>query len=442
MIAVAVLAAGVLIRTSNDEPKRVRNGPFAAERESAATTSPPEVAPAQPVSPPPPAPPSSGLVRSLERLVAQAPAGCLVVASGDNVVYEVNPDAALHPASVVKVLTAIAAVDVLGEAARFRTEVLSSSPVQDGVVVGDLVLVGGGDPTLGTRAWAAQRPRPPSPITLLDDLTDRVVASGVRQVKGRVMGREDRYDRRRYASATPQRLIRDGEIGPVAALTVNDGFRIWGHPGVPFDDPVAGAAEVFTELLRERGVVVEGGSAGEGSAPRHAVSSIESATVGEITAGMIRDSDNETAELLVKAMGHRRGAGTTGAGIAAVVGALRKRGLPVDGLVYADGSGLSSTNRVTCRLLVAALQTEVAALSNGLPVAAATGTLASRFRTSPAAGRLRAKTGSLDGVAALAGFAESPAGTLRFAWVANGIPDARTGRRLQDLVGEALVSGS
>src|SRR3546814_12354737 len=88
----------------------------------------------------------------------------------------------------------------------------------------------------------------------LDVLADRVVAAGVRRVEGRVVGDESRYDAERYVDTWPDRLIADGEVGPLSALTVNDGFLIWGHPGVPFDDPPTDAAVVFAELLAARGV--------------------------------------------------------------------------------------------------------------------------------------------------------------------------------------------
>src|SRR3546814_18316135 len=83
----------------------------------------------------------------------------------------------------------------------------------------------------------------------LDVLADRVVAAGVRRVEGRVVGDERRYDAERYVDTWPDRLIADGEVGPLSALTDNDGFLIWGHPGVRFDDLHTQAVVGFATLL-------------------------------------------------------------------------------------------------------------------------------------------------------------------------------------------------
>lgn len=136
---------------------------------------------------------------------------------------------------------------------------------------------------------------------------------------------------------------------------------------------------------------------------------------------MLRDSDNEAARSLFGELDD-------------VVGTLADRGLPVDGAVVADGTGHDRANRVTCRLLVAVLDRGGPELAAALPVAGRSGTLADRFVGTPVAGRLRAKTGSIRGVAALAGFA----GRLTFAYVVNGV-DAGTGAELQDELGHLLA---
>ena len=113
---------------------------------------------------------------------------------------------------------------------------------------------------------------------------------------------------------------------------------------------------------------------------------------------MLATSDNNTAELLVKEMGlARAGTGTREAGLGVMTSALDELGLPMVGVVAADGSGLSNDNRVTCQLLVALLSdhTPTDALGAGLPVAGVSGTMADIFTDSPLAGKLAAKTGTL-----------------------------------------------
>lgn len=368
-----------------------------------------------------------------------------MVGSGERILYEANPDAEVAPASVTKLLTAAGALEGLGKETRLTTSVRAAAAPLDGIVAGGLWLVGGGDPVLGTDAWA-RRTGSQSPLyTSLDALADRVVAAGVRRVEAGVVGDESRYDRDRYVDTWPARLIADGEAGPLSALTVNDGFRVWGHPGVPFTDPPTDAAALFTELLVVRGVTVGAGptrAAAGAPAGGLELAGIQSPPVGELVRAMLWDSDNGTAELLVKELGLRsHGEGSTAAGVRALRALLAVGRIPLQGVVIADGSGLSDAARLTCRSLTTLLAARSADLSDRLPVSGRDGTLARRFVNSPAAERLRAKTGSLDGVAALAGYADDTAGaTLSFSYIINGLPQGASGRELQDAVAAALVA--
>ena len=377
------------------------------------------------------------LSAAMQEMWARVPFGCLTVMDGERMVFEVNADLPATPASVVKILTAIAALDALGPEHRFTTEVRATPP-EDGVVTGDLWLVGGGDALLGTDAWASTTDR--ALHTSLDALADRVVAAGVRVVEGGVVGDDSRYDRARTVTSWPQRLVADGESGPLSALLVNDGFRAWGHPGVPFADPAGGAAAVFAELLRNRGVDVRGQAASGVAADSAVIAAVDSAPLDGIVAAMLRDSDNETAELLFKELGRISGeGGSTAAGEAFVRGRLTSLGLPMNDSRVADGSGMSDDDRVTCRLLTAALSLRGAVIADGLAVAGRSGTLRTRFRGTELEGRLRAKTGSLDGVSGLAGFLDTEDGRrLTFALLVNGLPITNSGRSIQDEFALAL----
>ncbi|MDP1795027.1 MAG: D-alanyl-D-alanine carboxypeptidase/D-alanyl-D-alanine-endopeptidase [Acidimicrobiales bacterium] len=355
--------------------------------------------------------------------------------------FDAGPDLSLVGASITKLFTASAALRVLGPDARFRTTVRADPPV-DGVLTGDLWLVGGGDPVLGTNAWAASLPAAARVHTSLETLADRVVAAGVRRVAGRIIGDESRYDANRLVPSMPARLIADGEIGPLSALSVNDGFRVSGHPGVPFTDPPADAAAVFARLLSERGVTAGGSGAGEAFNGPAELAAVDSPPIGELVHAMLRDSDNGTAELLVKELGVRRfGSGSTSAGARAMGDTARSARVRLRGLALADGSGLGDANRVTCEALTSLLVHDSGLLATRLPVAAVDGTLRNRFKFAP--GAIRGKTGSLDGVAALAGYAQAPdGGTIQFAYVVNGLANASSGRALQDQVAAAVVSAT
>lgn len=371
---------------------------------------------------------------------------CLMVQQDDRTLFELRPADALVPASNLKLVTALAALEELGAASTLTTEVRAAAPVAGGVVDGALYLVGGGDPLLATADYAATLPNHPQPVTALERLADAVRDAGVREVRGGVVGDETRYDTQRYHPAWRASYISDHEAGPQSALTVNDGFAVYtGGTKRAAVAPAANAAAVFTSLLRARGIVV--GEPGEGRAPDGAavVAALPSLPMSEIVAQMLRESDNLTAELLLKELGRRRaGDGATTAGVSVVRSVLEREGLADDDLDAVDGSGLARSDKATCRLLLGTLVDDDsrAVIEAGLPVAARSGTLAKRFSGHPGAGLVRAKTGSLDHITGLSGWATPTRGSdLAFALLANDLPDRMaSGRALQEAVSAALVA--
>ena len=389
-----------------------------------------------------------GLLSNLDSVWSQTrrpSTSCLMVLSGGHVLFERNPDVAVTPASTMKLLTATAIVRELGLGERLHTRVLTAAPVTDGIVDGDIFLVGGGDPVLGTVDWAAHFERQPRLFTPIELLADRI-AAGVREIRGRIVGDDGRYDRERYVPSWPRRYLDDNETGPLSALTVNDGFATWDGPDpqdIPWDDPPRDGAAMLTTLLRARGVTVAHDAVAGSAVPNaRELAAVDSPTIRELVTAMLQDSDNGTAELLVKELGLRRtGVGSSEAGTRVVMGSLARALLPLQGTVIHDGSGLDHGDRITCRLLAAILDRadRSGPIAHGLPVAAETGTLSKRFLATPVAGHLRAKTGSITGVAALAGYADGMQGVLTFVQVLNGIGTYADARRVQDSLGAALV---
>jgi D-alanyl-D-alanine carboxypeptidase/D-alanyl-D-alanine-endopeptidase (penicillin-binding protein 4) len=159
---------------------------------------------------------------------------------------------------------------------------------------------------------------------------------------------------------------------------------------------------------------------------------------------MLRESDNTAAELLVKELGVVKGhEGSTPAGTRAVTEVLTDAELPTAGLRLGDGSGLEVTNQSSCAVLAAALRVPDRGggpqLSPLLAVAGRSGTLSLRLAGTPLEGKLRAKTGSLDGVSGLAGYLDGRR-ALSFAFLANGRLSDSAGRLLQDRL-VALLAG-
>jgi D-alanyl-D-alanine carboxypeptidase/D-alanyl-D-alanine-endopeptidase (penicillin-binding protein 4) len=387
------------------------------------------------------------LGQRLDNVLAGRAQSCLAVDdSRGPTVYRQRPDLSLLPASNLKLLTATAVLARIPESERLQTEARAVRPPVGGVVNGDLWVVGAGDPLLATADFSAQAgyQHQPRPRTALEDLADTLVAAGVRQVQGRILGDETRYDTQRVVPTWSPSYLTNGEVGPMSALTVNDNFSQWTPREIPAPSPAANASSVLARLLVAHGVQV--GGTGEGAAPPTAttvVGAVDSAPIADLVGVVLTQSDNLGAELLTKELGRRfAGAGTTAAGLGVTRSALQDMHLPLEGVAMVDGSGLDRSDRLTCDALQATLAHggENGELGRILPVAGRNGTLARRFIGTPAAGRIRAKTGSLKGVNALSGWASTSDGrSLQFALVANDLPNEATGTSLEDRVVSALA---
>lgn len=296
-------------------------------------------------------------------------------------VYARNAAAALLPASNEKLALTYAALVALGPSFRLRTEVLGDGRLRDGVVwVGDLILKGYGDPTLDAAGLAA----------LAHDLR----ASGIRRVTGRLIADESYFDERRGGPGWKPWFL-TGESRPLSALGPDGAER---------------TAAAFRLALKRAGVRVQGSTrllraGGWPLAVRY------SPPLEEILRRMDVDSDNYLAEMVLKNLGAvvaRQG--TTGAGALVMRAILAERKVPLAGVRFADGSGLSSLDRLTPKALVTILQRIWAdrdlrpVVLRILPVAGRDGTLRDRMRSAPARGNVRAKTGTLDNASALSGF--------------------------------------
>ena len=348
------------------------------------------------------------------------------------------------PASNQKLVTGAVALEVLGPDQRFATAVVAPA-VSGGVVTGDLTLVGGGDPLLATQPyldWLAKAGKEvPQPHTSFEALADAIVAAGVTSISGSVVGDESRYDAVRRVPTWPDGYRPSLEGGPLSALLVNDGFTSF-VPVASAADPAQHAAAVLTELLQARGVSV-GGAPRSGAVPAGAteVARIESVPMTEVVGELLTTSDNNTGELLLKEMGLARGGvGSTAAGAEVVRQTLAAWGVPTEGVVVADGSGLDRGNRATCRELVAVLEQGGAAVRAGLAVAGETGTLSDAFTNNPVRGKLRGKTGTLTGVKSLAGFLDVPDHELEFALVLNVANADAAARPLWEQLGTAFAT--
>lgn len=374
---------------------------------------------------------------------------CAIVEIDGRVIFRRNTDAVLSPASTIKLATALAAIDVLGADTTLSTRFVATGPIKNGVLDGDLWVVGGGDPLLTTRGYTTTFDDPDQVLSDFGQLADAVRGYGIKRITGSIIGDDSRYDSVRWVSSWPQRYQVGGTVSPLSALVVNDGNT--GYTETPdtsttvrkAGDPPLLFAQTLRTVLSQRGIEVNG-EASTGVAPSDAreLGSVESMTVSELAAEMLTYSDNTTAELLTKEMGlAASGTGTTAAGVTAIRDSLQRQGFDLTGLVMKDGSGLDTGDRATCPLLLALLErvAERDDLTDSLPVGGKTGTLRKRMLGTPSMNRVRAKTGTLSGVNSLVGFADTTQGaTLRFAFMHTGMDGRTTG--VADGFGDRLVA--
>ncbi len=331
------------------------------------------------------------------------------------------------PASVEKLLTSATALERGGPQTRIETGVAMTGTLADGVLTGDLFIRGHGDPSLG--------------YTALGRLAGAVRKAGVTEVTGRVYGDESYLDSRRGGPSSG--YATSYYVGPLSALAFNEGLM--SPYGLGFQtDPPRFVATRFAAELKSAGVTVDGG-AKAGTAPAGAtlLASVSSPPLSALLAHMNTVSDNYYAEMLIKVIGAAYGhAGTTARG-AAVIGDLTRQMGFTSRVV--DGSGLSYGNAISPAAIGTLLLSSLKkpwfdTLYRSLPVAGASGTLKKRMRGTAAAGRCRAKTGTLISVSSLAGYCRSRGGhRIAFAILMNRV-NVTSAHQAQDRIAAALAA--
>lgn len=368
---------------------------------------------------------------------------CLAVNVNDVPLVTRNTDVQVIPASNVKVITAAVALDVLGAGATFTTTVVGPAPV-NGVVEGDVYLVGGGDPVLSENWYTQQadgRKRPPFNATDVNALADALQAAGVTSITGSVIGDGSRYDDERFPPGWSDDIRASADGTPVGALVINDSTtQTSGHSS----EPTASAAKTFVSLLDDRGISV-GGGADTGTAPTglSVLGSVTSASLVDILNEMLATSDNLTAEMLVKEIGYIAGVGgTRTGGLQIIAERLATWGMPMAGVAFTDGSGLSRDNQMTCSLLAGVLARGSATdpVGAGLARGGQNGsTLADSFQQDGLVDVLQGKTGTLSSVKSLSGYYLAGADEITFVLILNG-DTASDFQARWDQLGAALLS--
>ena len=433
--------------------------------------------------------------------------GVMVVSltKGDTL-FGFNSDEPLLPASTMKLYTSAFALESFGPAHQFRTDVLRDGAVLvDGTVQGNLILKGAGDPSLVPRylTWNAG-------VQPMDALAQQVVLAGIKHVNGDIVGDASAFERQRVPAGWRTRYLQASYAARVSALSFNENlahitvrpsirgavvgfgqrvsglglrstvtvrpnskgasvrvwqdtlteqFRVSGWIGaqsrsrsyqVIVEQPERYVAAAFRAALEARGIKVDGTvRAGEAPTTSQRVTSWASPPLAQLVAQMNGESNNHFAELLFRNAARSSG----GVGSAFVANeSLRtfltdRVGASREAVYAADGSGLSTLDRVTARSMVQLLGYTAAApwgdvLQSSLPVAGRTETLRGRMRRTPAQGNLHAKTGTTNEVTSLGGYVRARNGEeLAFAFIYNGRELWRA-RAAIDAMGVTLASFS
>jgi D-alanyl-D-alanine carboxypeptidase/D-alanyl-D-alanine-endopeptidase (penicillin-binding protein 4) len=389
--------------------------------------------------------------------------------SSGEVLFERDADLTMIPASNMKLVTGACALSMLGPDYRFSTDLLSDGVVGGSTIRGDLYVRGGGDPSLVSeelwklvedlRAYGIDRIEGDVVLdaSRFDSiaLASREAADGDRAYHARIGALSLNFNavavhvRPGERAGDPVVAVLSPDVGFVAlenggvtgsarsrsSLTVRRAYeggrnvvRVSGRlpAGSPpaavyrnLEDPLGHFGAALARFLEAAGIVIEGAVVA-GRTPPAAVALVrhESKPLSLIVRDLGKFSNNFVAEMLVKELGAYGSGppGTTAAGVRALERFLASVGADSGGYRVVDGSGLSRSNRLSARTIARVVRRGLAdfgtsyELAASLSVSGIDGTLEDRMGYPGLAGRVRAKTGLLDGVTAISGILETASG--------------------------------
>lgn len=387
--------------------------------------------------------------------------GIVQDAATGQVLFDRAADKARVPASNMKLLTAGAALRVLGPDRRFSTRAVA------GPTPGSVVLTGGGDVLLGAGESDPGAVLGRAGLATLAQATVRALQDGTAGT-GKSTGTvsvlldDSLFSGPPLSQAWSPEDVAAGEMAPLYPLALNSArFDPAKTTGPRPQDAAMTAAEAFAARLSEAGAAaglsvapgvtrVRPGTSPD-STQAKVLAEVQSATVGEQVDLMLQTSDNYLAEVMGRMTA--LGAGRAGSGddaVAAVLQQVKDMGVPTDELRAADVSGLALANRVSARQLTDVVRamtsgadTRLRAALAGFPVAGLTGTLGDRYTeaaSAAGAGLVRAKTGTLNTVIALSGYVVDADGRLLvFSFVGNGLTPGAANKAALDRSASVLA---
>ncbi len=370
--------------------------------------------------------------------------------TGDTL-YSRNAGKLFMPASNQKVLTSTVALAQLGPDYRYHTVIGTTGTLRNGVLDGDLIVIGRGDPSLSDRLRGSAEN---AMLAIVDSLS----AKGVRQITGALRPGGDAFPDNIYAygwelddatsSATPtdELLFNEGMVHAARHTAHGDTVEVTGT-----DNPTRAYLAALDTALRARGIVAARGvndSIVALTQPIDTIYTFDSPPLREILKALLKPSQNQIAEILLKTLGlEKTGVGIADSGAVVIGRQLRAWGVDTTGFVVYDGSGLTRHDLVSPETMVKILtaiqrDTAFSAFYDALPIAGVDGTISSRMRGTPAQNNMHAKTGTIEFVRSLSGYVTTADGDrLVFSFLANHFTTRVSEiTRVQDAVGSLLAS--
>jgi D-alanyl-D-alanine carboxypeptidase/D-alanyl-D-alanine-endopeptidase (penicillin-binding protein 4) len=382
--------------------------------------------------------------------------GVLIVnpRTGDTL-YSQNAGKLFMPASNMKIITSAAALTLLGPDYTYKTTFLTDGPVQDSLLDGDLIVIGRGDPTISDNMRGVA-------TTVMDALADSIRAHGISQIAGRLVRVGNAFpdsihgygwewdDLGEYYAAGVDELIFNEGMAPTTLRPPPDTVRDSAYSG-PAKDPATAYLNAMNDALIRKGITLDAGvldSILPTPFKMDTLFTFVSLPMRRILPALLKPSQNQIAEILLKTIGLERGGMGTADSARKIVGQLLLAwGVQPDGFVIRDGSGLSRHDLLTPETLVRVLDriqrdTAFAVFYNALPIAGIDGTLKDRMKGTPAEGNVHAKTGSISNARTLSGYVTSADGErLIFSIMAsNWTGPTSTVTSVADQIGAALAA--
>jgi D-alanyl-D-alanine carboxypeptidase/D-alanyl-D-alanine-endopeptidase (penicillin-binding protein 4) len=408
-----------------------------------------------------PASPRSELRHEIDSLTSQpefrnAQWGVLIVnpRTGDTL-YSKNAGKLFMPASNMKIITSAAALTLLGPDYRYRTTFLTDGEVRDSLLDGNLLVIGRGDPTVSDRMRGTA-------TTVMDALADSLRAHRIRQISGSLARVGNAFpdsiygygwewdDLGEYYGAGVDELIFNEGMAPTTLRAPPDTVRDSLYSG-PAKNPAKAYLDALHDALVRKSIRMDG-SVRDSILPTpfkmDTLFVLVSPPLREILPALMKPSQNQIAEILLRTIGLERGGLGTADSARKIVGQqLLAWGVQPDGFVIRDGSGLSDQDLLTPETIVRVLDriqrdTAFATYYNSMPIAGVDGTIDTRMKGTPAEGNVHAKTGTLAKARSLSGYVTSADGErLIFSILANNTtsPGSEV-THVADVIASALAS--